>query len=326
MADYRDVDLVRARAGEALALDTSAPVVEQVGLAAGVHVLAGPGAAADSTDTADRVGPWSELQDCHRVDGQGFAAAGLSADALDDGGIRLTAVRHSACVHADLPASPAGRRLTLTLPYRSVRGAAPRLCLFDTVQQRCLPLTGDVVDGSRLAVSQRPERAVLAVEATGNPLALYVYADGSDAGTLAEYGRPVYHPAAAEVVTVTEGRTHATSSDRPPAADVELLAHDGHEVRIRVRVDRPGAVLATTEAFDPGWALHGLPPAVSARHVRLDGYRNGWVIDGTGTFELTIRFGSSRAALGLRYAAASMALVLTARALRGRSVPGRRPG
>lgn len=315
VADYRDPALTRARAEGPVPLDTAVPLAEQVDLAPGHHVLGGGG-------QAGTIGSWSALEDCHRNDERNFAEAGLSAEAQPDGGVRLAADGHSACVHAELAPTAAGRRVTLTIPYRTVRGQAPRLCLFDRVRQRCLPLTGDVVDGNRLAPAGRGGRAVLDAEATGNALALYVYADGTDGGTVIEYGRPGYHPADAEVVTVTgtdrPGGAGTGAGPQAPAAVVERIDATGSEIRVRVRVDRAGAVLATSEAFDPGWRLHGLPAATAARHVRLDGYRNGWIIDGTGTFELTLRYGQPRAELAFRYGSAALALLLTGRALRAR--------
>lgn len=41
-------------------------------------------------------------------------------------------------------------------------------------------------------------------------------------------------------------------------------------------------VLTLAETFGPGWQLRGLPPSWSADHGVVDGYANGWQIDGEG--------------------------------------------
>ena len=59
--------------------------------------------------------------------------------------------------------------------------------------------------------------------------------------------------------------------------------------------DRSAVVVGVGESFDPGWRLDGVPSGVTVRHVRLDGFRNGWVLERTATEApltgLRVRFG-----------------------------------
>lgn len=55
--------------------------------------------------------------------------------------------------------------------------------------------------------------------------------------------------------------------------------------------------LVLTETFDRGWRLSGLPDGASASHVRVDGYANGWYIEGArGELRLAIEHGPSQLA------------------------------
>lgn len=71
-------------------------------------------------------------------------------------------------------------------------------------------------------------------------------------------------------------------------------------------------VLALGEAFGPGWQLTGLPQGWSAHHRMVDGYANGWLIDGTGPARLRITHRPSETARIAAYVSAAAAVLLAA--------------
>lgn len=134
------------------------------------------------------VGAYGPLSDCDRYDARGFAAAGLKADRLRDGGVRLLARAHSACVSAPVTGfRPGLRYLTLKLGHRLLSGTAARLCLWQRGVDRCASLPElDAAPGWHTLEAH----AVIDAKATG--LDLYVYAPQSEAGqTVAEFRAPV---------------------------------------------------------------------------------------------------------------------------------------
>ena len=65
------------------------------------------------------------------------------------------------------------------------------------------------------------------------------------------------------------------------------------------RVTGP-VTLILAESHDPGWTLRGLPSGARVEHVEVDGYANGWRIDGADTFRATVDYRPARhARLGL---------------------------
>ena len=64
------------------------------------------------------------------------------------------------------------------------------------------------------------------------------------------------------------------------------------EYHVEVTNARQPFVLILGETFDPRWGVSGSTfDTNTARHVRIDGFANGWIIQKTGTFQLEIRFG-----------------------------------
>ncbi|MGE0728625.1 MAG: hypothetical protein AB7O92_01330 [Acidimicrobiia bacterium] len=302
VSEYRPLTLRRAEPGDPLPL-LAGSARAAVTIPAGMSSLSGAGGGPAA------IGPWSAVGDCNRTDERSFAELGLRADPGAAGSVSLAAEAHSACVHADLPLLDAGRSYTITLPYRPGRGAPPRTCVFDRTAPACLPLGGDADEGGRLRTTGASTagadgtwaEAHLRVVGTGQPLELYVYADGGDgAGASAHYGRPRLRPDDAETVTVLAGAGAApllaTDDGTADLPRLDWRPRGGSALDVQVRVDRVGAVIATTESFDPGWVLDGLPAGVGAEHVRLDGYRNGWVVDTPGTYTLRIHFQPERTA------------------------------
>jgi hypothetical protein len=121
-----------------------------------------------------------------------------------------------------------------------------------------------------------------------------------------------------------------------------LVRSDGPRVRwarpdpgrYTVRVDRADGPFSLTlaETFGRGWRLDA-PPGWSARHRVVDGYANGWRVDGHGSATLTIRHSPSQTVVWLAALAsgatvdlaAGFTLLLQAKRGRGPAPEGARP-
>jgi hypothetical protein len=121
----------------------------------------------------------------------------------------------------------------------------------------------------------------------------------------------------------------------PVAADgtaprLAWARHDAahYEVGVHATSGTSPFVLTLAETFGPGWQLSGLPPTWSARHGVVDGYANGWRIEGEGAATLHLRhrptqLGHVAALVSAAAIAAAVLLTLRNRAQNGRDpAPG----
>ncbi|MEI2790486.1 MAG: hypothetical protein V9E93_16635 [Steroidobacteraceae bacterium] len=74
-----------------------------------------------------------------------------------------------------------------------------------------------------------------------------------------------------------------------------------------------GTVIGLAETYAPGWTLSGLPAGAHATHIVLDGWKNGWTIEGlSGPVDLRVRYAPadlSRRALHVSLVAVPAALL-----------------
>jgi hypothetical protein len=196
--------------------------------------------------------------------------------------------------------------------------------VFDPGTARCVPLGGDAASGGELPPATGPSEARITFRAPAADLDLYVYADGRPGGTATDYGLPRLRSADAEIVTAVVYDGEPAPADATPPG---VSAEPGGAGRWRVSVvsgDRSPVVVGVGEAFDPGWRLDGVPSGVAVRHVRVDGFRNGWVLDPGGEPEsytgLSVRFGPD----GLPRRALAVSLVGAVALLAGVGLPRRR--
>jgi len=318
VSEYRSPDVTLVRTGAPLAFGATMVPTQTVRLLAGNWSLTRFG-------TSGGEGSWSEVGDCDRRDRRTPAEVGIMAVPNGTtGSVRLQADDHTACVHRRLPALDAGRDYVLTLPYQSVRGATPRVCVFDPGTARCVPLGGDAASGGELAAVPGLSEARITFRAPAAALDLYVYADGRAGGTAAEYGPPRLRSADAEIVTavVYDGEP-APADATPPGVSAETAGAGRWRVSVATG-DRAPVVVGIGEAFDEGWRLDGVPSGVEVRHVRLDGFRNGWVLEAGAQPQsftgLDVRFGPD----GLARRALAASLVGAVALAAGVGVPRRR--
>ncbi|MFZ4719863.1 MAG: hypothetical protein ACOYMR_10580 [Ilumatobacteraceae bacterium] len=229
----------------------------------------------DSTSTVgELLGAFGDrVVDCDRYDD---GPAVLHLDRSDeDGSLRLSANRHSACVAAPI-AAPAGvRDVALSFEYQTGDEHTARVALMDAS-------TGEVLDSRRLPASTfwtgRELRFVLPPAPVGRDetLQLVLAADGPRAG---ERSRTVDVAYRRVRMLPTQPFAYAVLPLTDPVAAEGTVVVGIDDRFVSVRGD--GEVLLTfRQAFDDGWQLEGLPAGATATHERVDGWANGWRIDG----------------------------------------------
>ncbi|MDY7102482.1 MAG: hypothetical protein S0880_14975 [Actinomycetota bacterium] len=286
-------------AGPPFPLAIADAAAQDVDLPAGAH------RASTAVGAGPSIGGWSVVGDCHRTDERSYADLGLAATPIGDDGVRLDAEAHVACVHGSVRGLDPGREHVLRVTHRTVRGAGPRLCLFEPIERRCLEPSGDAGPGGRLdATSQRTTSRVRFVPPVER-LELYVYADSTAGGTTVEYDDPAVTPGDDEILTVVQLEDESTA----PAAAVASIVDTGPHPEVLV-TGGGRMLLSTTEAFDEGWVLEGVGADATVDHVVIDGYRNGWLLDTPTPARLRVTYGPDRTHQLVRWASLATMVVL----------------
>ncbi|MFC1437426.1 hypothetical protein ABUW04_04085 [Streptacidiphilus sp. N1-10] len=312
--EFADPHALGLSPGATVTVPEAAPPTAPWQATAGAHRLEDRQPAAPAT--APEFGP---LQDCARRDGRDFRAAGLLARPLGHDGMHLEARAHAACVQT--PAGPtapaAGGRLQtyrLHLRYRTTEGSPARICLWQQGPGSCALL-------APLADSR--QWTTLDTQVTVDPgtteVALYLYADGQDAGTTrVDYDQvgiaPVAPALTVRIAPAQPAAAHPADLPRQPTAGSSRFA---------VRAVPGHALLALADSFDTRWRLAGLPAGWTARPVEIDGFRQAWLVTGHGDADLDAQFapeGWWHAALLLSLLA-SLAAFLPLRRLRSLPAP-----
>ncbi|MCZ7527335.1 MAG: hypothetical protein M5U14_13715 [Acidimicrobiia bacterium] len=280
IARYRGLDVTEVAAGAATAVDTSRPPTTSLEAPSG-----GTEVELSVDAPAVRVGPWGPVGDCHRSDERGLSEVGIEAGTLaGEHGVRLRASDHSACVDAPLEGAVPPVSYEVRLEHRTVRGSGARICLWQVGPDRCAELPA--LDRSREWTGYR---AVVRLDEGTRAARLFVYADGVPGGSVVDYRDPSVRPVADEAVV---GYTTTGTAGSTPT--VTWAAEGPARYRVRVEGATGTFVLALSEAWSSGWQLTGLPEGARARHLLLDGYRNGWSVDAPGDHELVLEYRPAR--------------------------------
>jgi hypothetical protein len=112
---------------------------------------------------------------------------------------------------------------------------------------------------------------------------VFLYADGTEDGTVAAYRGMAVAAASRDVVTL---RTPAVGA-APPT--IEWERRSASEYRARVRGATAPFILTLADTYSDRWRLTGLPGG-DRPPVEVNGYANGWAIDATGDLDLTVRY------------------------------------
>jgi len=231
------------------------------------------------------VGDRSNAADCARVAGRSLAAAGISALPRGRDGVQVSARRDIGCV--TLPVFGLARSITYELSFsaRTVRGAPPRVCLWEEAAYRCAPLEPvEVPDGDHGAYRYRGH-----IDADGSSWRLFLYADATGGGTVVDYRDVRIRPIADDALVLRPAHV-----DTPPVPVITWSSDGPARYRVHVRDARAPFVLALADSFSRDWRVHGLPFGTPVQQVEIDGYRNGWLIDGRGNLDVTLEYAPAR--------------------------------
>ena len=228
--------------------------------------------------------------DCNRYDDTPSNVAAVDLPGEPAPAFELSADRHTACVSASVAVTSGLRDLTLNFSYRASGPEVARVALVQVD-------SGRAVTTERLEAtsSWKPHTFRIKVpppaEGSTDQYRLYLYADGPGPG--------------AERRNVSAAFRGVRMSPSTSFAIVVLPASDSStHVAVRGIDDRfvamqadGDAVLVFRQAFADGWSLDGLPPGVTARHIEVDGWANGWLVHGIDGRSLVLHVRYRHAAL-----------------------------
>lgn len=259
-------------------LSPSFPPADEFNLGAGSHELLEPGKG------RGHLGPFSPVGDCNAYKRAGDEALGFSAAPLvgEPGpAFRLTARSHIACISAPLEGYVTGEPVRLRLEYRNQKGAAARICLLQLGPGTCAP-----------GIPMKRTAEWTSLDATVSPsagttgISLFLYADGEGGPTVTEYRQVALTGAGTTAIEVTRARGSGRALPL-----VSVKANNPSSYAARIVADGRPFILVLSESFDSGWRLENLGDGVTVRHVRVDGYANGWEIEGAqGVLNLGLRY------------------------------------
>ena len=235
-------------------------------------------------DGSFQSGPWQRIVgNCADIGGRPAGDALKATVVPGPAGrpaLSLQASTDSACEAT--PVQWSGGSFLLSLWVRSLGGAPPRLCLWESALRRCSAQT-PALPAARSWVHFQ---AVVTPNPAAGALSLFAYADVLQPGqrTTNEYaGVAAYRlPAAGRSVLLASPRHPATAPDRLQIAD---------------------------SSFSPSWVVP------QGRHVLVDGLRNGWLLPASQTSPITPRFTPAAWDRAAQWVSAAAAAILVALAL-----------
>jgi arabinofuranan 3-O-arabinosyltransferase len=232
--------------------------------------------------------------DCNDHDQRKPSELGLAARVLFRSGrptVRLAAREHSACVNYGItPFDPGVSAYRVRFEYRRLSGTSPRACLWQQGPDRCATFS-DLPSDGRWRVLDETVR----LEQNVRGLDLFLYADGNgDGRTVTEY-RDVHVEPVGSVAFLG-------LPSRRPLPRISARREAPWKFHVRVAGSRAPFLLATSEAYAPGWKLSADGRNASELpHVRVNGYANGWLVPWKGSYELTLEYGPEQYARAARW-------------------------
>lgn len=288
--EYRDVSLVPLQPASSAIYPADLPRAAS----ADVRLAVGPHELAVTRDLPARpLGPLSRLEDCGASDARTPAEAGLRLRRLSGDWVELGARAHVACAWTSAGTTERGAVYRLSFDHRTLSGRPARVCVWQVGAERCAD-TPELASGSSWATFA----ATFRPDPDASELRIYLYADGEESGppTRVQYRGLSLEPALPATIALER------RGDMAPVAPSVRWEEEGPD-RFRVQIHRASGpfLLALAESFAPGWSLRGLPQGWTAEHLEVDGYANGWRVQGRGSASLTLEY---RPARPVRFAAA----------------------
>ncbi|HYS94879.1 MAG TPA: hypothetical protein VEL30_00120, partial [Candidatus Nitrosopolaris sp.] len=223
-----------------------------------------------------------------------------------DGSLSLSAPKKGVCAEtAVLPVVP-GATYRLSADYRSDFGQTAKICLREDPSERCadLPALTRVAQWQTVRALVRPDFGTTAIRSQ------FSAGESELVPSLATYRN-------IRLIRVSTVSVSAAPVDPPVSwrPTVTSTAVTPAEYRVVVHGAAGRFTVVLRDSYAPGWSLDGLPAGWSARHLTVDGYANGWLVEGTGDAVLTARYRPERWAsaaltISLVAGAAAVALVI----------------
>jgi arabinofuranan 3-O-arabinosyltransferase len=189
--------------------------------------------------------------------------------------------------------------------YRATSGPA-RWCLWLDGPERC----ANDEQVLRASDAWQHHRSTVVLATATTEARLYFYADGAETGPGTEAQPVVVAYRDADVRPSLPLTVSLSREADPPLSRVASARGGGDRWEIDLRTAAGPFVLALPDSYHDGWSLRGLPERAVATAVTVDGFRQGWVIDGVrpGPVTVTAQFAPAGWA---RLAAWSSAVAIT---------------
>jgi arabinofuranan 3-O-arabinosyltransferase len=202
-----------------------------------------------------------------------------------DGSVTLDAPRKGACAEAAPMRVVPGATYRFSADYRGDFGQTPRICLRQDPSARCadLPALARVAQWQTVRAIVRPDFGTTVIRpqlATG---------ESDIVPSRATFRNLGLTRVSTESVSVTP-----LDQGAPARIGVTSTAVSPAEYRVAVNGAAGPFTVVLADSYAPGWSLDGLPEGWSARHVTVNGYANGWLVEGTGNAVLTAKYRPER--------------------------------
>ncbi len=258
--------------GSALVASETSAAID---LPTGTHTIS-----AELPHEQNRVQTFSPVQQCNAIDGRTPTEAGIRMLSFADG-FELAAKANSACVIADLDLVE-GERFELSFEHRNLTDGVTRFCVWSDTKQQCLA-------SSELATSKtwRSDGSTFMVDDQSEDGRLYFYSDGEDDGseTVGQFRQIEVQKHRSSVVSIEPKHPVGllpieVDTTGPASWDIELSGGSGF--------------VTLAESFSDNWELGDVPEGWTVEPVMVDGWAQGWKVDGDGDAVISIRHSTSR--------------------------------
>ena len=217
-------------------------------------------------------GPWEFSDSAKTLPGDPKFAIERVAGVDDTPGLQLTATNHILALHQKIDDFEPRSIYRLSFDYRHVQGQAPS---FATWQ---LTSAVDEPNGTLPTSDQwQHHETFIATDVRSTGLLVYFYA-GAENGqtTINEYDNIRVE----KVGTRTTFAFFGDEAEFAPAPDVQFEQVNATHWTATVQPSSTPYLLSFLETFNPGWVANANGTPVEAdRHVKIDGYANGWYVD-----------------------------------------------
>jgi arabinofuranan 3-O-arabinosyltransferase len=299
VAEFRDVALTPLRAAGSAVLSSLPSASINLDLSKGRHTV-----------SVDRYAPapaneLAEFSTC-TLGGLPYPRypTGNRQPVQPDGTVPIDAPRSSVCAEAaPVPVVP-GAVYRFSADYRGDFGQTARICVREDPSERCadIPALTRVPQWQSVRAFVRPDFATTRMRP-----------QVSAGQSVLVPTRAAFRNIALSRVSTVSVSVSPVDVPAPKRTTATSVAVSPSEHRLVVHGATGPFAVVLRDSYAPGWSLDGLPAGWSARHLVVDGYANGWLVEGTGDAVLTVRYGPQRwasAALMISLIAGAVAIAM----------------